>query len=77
MQYYFFHLMPWPHLPADFDAQYDSAWVWVPNSLYDPVKGHDLYREYINTLSYADELYALRQHIDLVRARLRAPVPQA
>jgi len=48
--------MPWPHLPADFDAQYDSAWVWVPNSLYDPVKGHDLYREYINTLAYAEEL---------------------
>jgi alkanesulfonate monooxygenase SsuD/methylene tetrahydromethanopterin reductase-like flavin-dependent oxidoreductase (luciferase family) len=30
--------------------------VWVPNSLYDPVKGHDLYREYIDTLSLADEL---------------------
>src|SRR5256885_204709 len=56
MQYYFFHLMPWPHLPADFDAQYDSAWVWVPNSLYDPVKGHQLYQEYINTLAYAEEL---------------------
>ena len=24
-------------------------------------------------LSYADELYALRQHIDLVRGRLRRP----
>ena len=56
MQYFFFHLMSWPYLPADFDRQYDSAWVWVPNSLYDPVKGHDLYREYINTLAYADEL---------------------
>ena len=56
MQYYFFHLMSWPYLPADFDQKYDSAWVWLPNSLYDPVKGHDLYREYINTLAYADEL---------------------
>ena len=56
MQYYFFHLMSWPYLPADFDAQYDSAWVWLPNQLYDPVKGHDLYREYIDTLAYADEL---------------------
>ena len=56
MQYFFFHLMPWPYLPADFDATYDSAWVWLPNSLYDPVKGHELYREYINTLAYADEL---------------------
>ena len=56
MQFYFFHLMPWPYLPDDFDQKYDSAWVWLPNSLYDPVKGHELYREYINTLAYADEL---------------------
>jgi alkanesulfonate monooxygenase SsuD/methylene tetrahydromethanopterin reductase-like flavin-dependent oxidoreductase (luciferase family) len=48
--------MPWPYLPADFNDRYDSAWVWLPNSLYDPVKGHDLYREYINILAYADEL---------------------
>ncbi len=56
MQYFFFHLMPWPYLPDDFDQKYDSAWIWLPNSLYDPVKGHDLYREYINTLAYAEEL---------------------
>src|SRR6266705_2855322 len=48
--------MPWPYLPDDFDVKYDSAWVTLPNSLYDPVKGHELYREYINTLAYADEL---------------------
>jgi alkanesulfonate monooxygenase SsuD/methylene tetrahydromethanopterin reductase-like flavin-dependent oxidoreductase (luciferase family) len=56
MQFYFFHLMSWPYLPAGFDHDYDTAWVWLPNTLYDPVKGHDLYREYINTLAYADEL---------------------
>jgi alkanesulfonate monooxygenase SsuD/methylene tetrahydromethanopterin reductase-like flavin-dependent oxidoreductase (luciferase family) len=56
MKYFFFHLMSWPHLPADFDQTHDSAWVWLSNSLYDPVKGHDLYREYINTLAYAEEL---------------------
>jgi alkanesulfonate monooxygenase SsuD/methylene tetrahydromethanopterin reductase-like flavin-dependent oxidoreductase (luciferase family) len=56
VQYFFFHLMSWPYLPDDFDDKYDSAWIWLPNSLYDPVKGHDLYREYINTLAYADEL---------------------
>ncbi|MBI1832879.1 MAG: LLM class flavin-dependent oxidoreductase [Planctomycetes bacterium] len=56
MKYFFFHLMSWPHLPADFDAKYESAWIWAPNSLYDPVKGHELYREYINTLAYAEEL---------------------
>src|SRR5262245_53051752 len=56
MQYFFFHLMPWPYLSDDFDRTYDSAWIWLPNSLYDPVKGHELYREYINTLAYAEEL---------------------
>ncbi len=56
MQIFFFHLMSWPYLPADFDGKYDSAWVWLPNELYDPVKGHELYREYINTLAYAEEL---------------------
>lgn len=56
MKYFFFHLMSWPYLPADFDDKYDSAWIWLSNSLYDPVKGHELYREYINTLAYAEEL---------------------
>ena len=41
MKFFFFHLMPWPYLPDDFDQTYDSAWVWLPNSLYDPVKGHE------------------------------------
>jgi alkanesulfonate monooxygenase SsuD/methylene tetrahydromethanopterin reductase-like flavin-dependent oxidoreductase (luciferase family) len=48
--------MPWPYLPADFAEKYDSAWIWLPNSLYDPVKGHDLYQRYIDVLAYADEL---------------------
>ena len=39
MQIYFFHLMSWPYLPSDFDDKYDSAWIWLPNELYDPVKG--------------------------------------
>jgi alkanesulfonate monooxygenase SsuD/methylene tetrahydromethanopterin reductase-like flavin-dependent oxidoreductase (luciferase family) len=56
VQYYFFHLMPWPYLPPDFSAHYDSAWVWLPNTLYDPAKGHDLYQSYINVLARADEL---------------------
>jgi alkanesulfonate monooxygenase SsuD/methylene tetrahydromethanopterin reductase-like flavin-dependent oxidoreductase (luciferase family) len=56
VQFYFFHLMSWPYLPDNFEKEHDSAWVWVPNSLYDPVKGHALYGDYIDTLAYADEL---------------------
>src|SRR5713101_2812540 len=48
--------MPWPFLPADFDAKYDSAWVWLSNQLYDPVRGQDLYQQYIDILAYAEEL---------------------
>jgi alkanesulfonate monooxygenase SsuD/methylene tetrahydromethanopterin reductase-like flavin-dependent oxidoreductase (luciferase family) len=56
MQYFFFHLMSWPHLEPDFASKHDSAWVWLPNSLYDPVKGQDLYHEYLDTLALADTL---------------------
>jgi len=55
-QYYFFQLMSWPYLPPEFEREHDSAWVWVPNQLYDPQKGHQLYTEYINTLAYAETL---------------------
>jgi len=56
VQFYFFHLMPWPYLPDDFDQKHDSAWIWLPNELYDPIKGHELYSQYIDTLAYADEI---------------------
>ena len=35
MQFVCFHLMPWPHLPADFEQRHDSAWLDLPNTLYD------------------------------------------
>src|SRR5262249_25809128 len=48
--------MSWPYLPANFAENHDSAWVWVPNQLYDPAKGYDLYQNYLDTLAHADEL---------------------
>jgi alkanesulfonate monooxygenase SsuD/methylene tetrahydromethanopterin reductase-like flavin-dependent oxidoreductase (luciferase family) len=51
-----FHLMPWPHLPADFEQKYDSAWVWFPNTFYDPKEGHDLYNRYLDELELAETL---------------------
>lgn len=56
MQFYDFHLMPWPHLPEDFASQYDSAWVTLSNGMYDPKKGEQLYQDYLTQLAYADEL---------------------
>ena len=39
MKFVCFHLMP--YRPLDFEAakNYRSAWVVLPNSFYDPVKG--------------------------------------
>src|SRR5688500_8887567 len=56
MKFFFFHLMSWPYLPADFEDQYDSAWIWCPNTLFDPEKGSRLYNEYLDTLVYAEQI---------------------
>jgi len=56
LQFHYFHLMPWPYLPEDFDEKYDSAWVTLPNSIYDPVKGHRLYNRYFDEMERADKL---------------------
>jgi alkanesulfonate monooxygenase SsuD/methylene tetrahydromethanopterin reductase-like flavin-dependent oxidoreductase (luciferase family) len=50
---FMFHLMPWPHLPEDYEG---SAWVWCPNRLYDPARGQELYNRYLDELLYAEEL---------------------
>ncbi len=56
LQFHYFHLMPWPHLPADFDDTYDSAWVTLPNAIYDPEKGHALYNRYFDEIERADKM---------------------
>jgi alkanesulfonate monooxygenase SsuD/methylene tetrahydromethanopterin reductase-like flavin-dependent oxidoreductase (luciferase family) len=56
MHCFAFHLMPWDRLPADFGDKYESAWTWLPNSLYDPAHGHELYNRYLDELVLADEL---------------------
>jgi alkanesulfonate monooxygenase SsuD/methylene tetrahydromethanopterin reductase-like flavin-dependent oxidoreductase (luciferase family) len=56
VEFYYFHLMPWPHLPADFDRRYQSSWVTLPNRIYDPRRGQQLYNEYLDELERAEEL---------------------
>src|SRR5436190_5922561 len=56
MTFHYFHLMPWPHLPPDYDENYDSAWVTLPNRFYDPIKGHALYNRYFDEIERADKL---------------------
>jgi len=55
LKFTWFNLMPWPYLPEDFREKYRSVWVDIPNSLYDPVRGHELYNVYLDELEYAEE----------------------
>ncbi len=55
MRFFMFHLMPYPHLPADFDER-ESAWVTLSNSNYDPTIGTHLYNRYLDELEYAEQL---------------------
>jgi alkanesulfonate monooxygenase SsuD/methylene tetrahydromethanopterin reductase-like flavin-dependent oxidoreductase (luciferase family) len=56
MKFYFFHLMPYGHLDLDYDTVHPSASIDLPNSYYDPVKGHGLYHRYLDELVLADRL---------------------
>jgi alkanesulfonate monooxygenase SsuD/methylene tetrahydromethanopterin reductase-like flavin-dependent oxidoreductase (luciferase family) len=55
MEFYAFHLMPWPHLPADFRDKHPSAWVTLSNEVYDPEEGQRLYERYIDELVFAEQ----------------------
>lgn len=56
MKFFAFHLMPWDRLPEDFSERYDSAWTKLPNSIFDPVHGGELYNRYLDELVLADRL---------------------
>ena len=56
MKFTWFNLMPWPHLPDNFREEHRSVWVDIPTSLYDPVRGHELYNVYLDELEYAESL---------------------
>lgn len=56
MKFYMMHLMPYADLDLDYDQTYNSAWITLPNSYYDPRKGAKLYNRYLDELEYADEL---------------------
>src|SRR5712691_7537724 len=79
MQFYFFHLMPWPHLPADYDdtAKYPSTWLSLSNSEYDPKQGFALYNRYLDELEYAEKLgfdgVAVNEHHQNAYGTMPAP----
>ncbi len=51
-----FHLMPWQYLPNDFKEKNRSAWVTYSNANFDAKKGAELYDQYLDQLTYAEEI---------------------
>lgn len=56
MKFHFFHLMPYSAIDPDFLSRHKSAWIDLPNALYDPRKGARLYHRYLDELELADAL---------------------
>jgi alkanesulfonate monooxygenase SsuD/methylene tetrahydromethanopterin reductase-like flavin-dependent oxidoreductase (luciferase family) len=53
MKLCWFHLMPYTDLPDDFKERHPSVWVDIDSRLFDPVKGHRMYNEFLDELEFA------------------------
>lgn len=53
MKLCWFHLMPYTDLPDDFRTRHPSVWVDIDSRLFDPVKGHRMYNEFLDELEFA------------------------
>jgi alkanesulfonate monooxygenase SsuD/methylene tetrahydromethanopterin reductase-like flavin-dependent oxidoreductase (luciferase family) len=56
MKFVCFHLMPYRPLDLEAAKHHRSAWVVLPNELYDPKKGAAEYDSYLDQLAYAEQL---------------------
>ena len=54
MKFAFFHLMPYPYLPDDFDSAYDSPSLTFPRKHFDRKLGNQLYHRYLDELEHAE-----------------------
>jgi alkanesulfonate monooxygenase SsuD/methylene tetrahydromethanopterin reductase-like flavin-dependent oxidoreductase (luciferase family) len=56
VKFNFFHLMPYPSLPEDFDERFSSPSLTYPNGQFEPQVGVEVYNRYLDELEYADRL---------------------
>ncbi|HWW85903.1 MAG TPA: LLM class flavin-dependent oxidoreductase [Vicinamibacterales bacterium] len=53
LEFYLMHFMPYPDIVP---GRPQGQWVDIPNTHFDPKKGHKLYQEYFDELALGDEL---------------------
>ncbi len=56
MKVFCFHLMPYAYLDMSYTQKHRAAWVVLPNTYFDPKKGHELYNRYLDELELVAEL---------------------
>jgi alkanesulfonate monooxygenase SsuD/methylene tetrahydromethanopterin reductase-like flavin-dependent oxidoreductase (luciferase family) len=55
MKLMWFHLMPYTELPDDFRDKHPSVWVDIHSSLFDPLRAHHMYNDFMDELEFAAE----------------------
>ena len=53
MRVMWFHLMPYTELPDDFRERNRSVWVDIDPALFDPVRAHRMYNDFMDELEFA------------------------
>ncbi len=81
MQVFIFHLMPYTAMDLNYEKKWRSSWVVMPNSEFDPTKGHELYNRYLDELELAAELgldgVAVNEHHQTAYGLMPSPVVMA
>ena len=81
MKAFMFHLMPYASLDMAERGKHPSAWITLPNSLYDPKIGHELYNRYLDELELAAEVgfdgVAVNEHHQNAYGLMPSPVVMA
>jgi alkanesulfonate monooxygenase SsuD/methylene tetrahydromethanopterin reductase-like flavin-dependent oxidoreductase (luciferase family) len=81
MEVVLFHLMPYADLDLEKGRANGTVWVNLPNSNFDPVKGHKLYNRYLDELEYGEVLgfdaIAVNEHHQTAYGLMPSPIVTA
>ena len=81
MQIVLFHLMPYADLDLEAGRKNGTVWVKLPNSNFDPEKGHRLYNRYLDELEHGEALgfdaVAVNEHHQTAYGLMPSPIVTA